>query len=142
MFITTTTTTTAALGNDSLPTMVEAAAAKVLNVEEAFKQCLGARLGTDAVADMNLTMLLPGARRRLQVRVFLYFYFFPLLCFCCVCACFKMCEFGRRGVQVMFGARLGTDTVADMDLTTLLPGARGRLQACVFLYLLLFPLLF
>jgi hypothetical protein len=66
-FTTTTTTTTAAPVDGSLPTMVEAAAAKVLNVEEAFKQCLGARLGTDAVAGMDLKTLLPGARRRLEV---------------------------------------------------------------------------
>ena len=47
----------------------------VLNLEEAFKQCLGARLGTDAVADMDLKTLLPGARRRLQVCGCILFFF-------------------------------------------------------------------
>lgn len=37
-----------------------------LAVEEAFKQCLGARLGTEAVAAMNISMLLPNAHRRLE----------------------------------------------------------------------------
>ncbi len=57
------TTTTVTINSLEPPTPL---LQSVLNVEEAYKQCLGARLGTEAVANLTLSALVPDAHRRLQ----------------------------------------------------------------------------